>query len=597
MMPDNTLVDLVRQHAQSFPDRLLYRFLGDGDDVESEVTYAMLHTRARAVAAALAERIRPGDRVLLLYPPGADFVEGFFGTLYAGGIPVPAYPPDPARLERTLPRFTFLLGDAQCTAALTTSPILSVAEAIFELAPELKKLHWLATDTTTVLMPEEAIRSGRSDDVCFLQYTSGSTGAPKGVMLSHRSLLANEAQIASTFQNAQESVVVSWLPVYHDMGLIGCLFHPLWRGGNCTLMSPIGFLQKPIRWLRAITKYRASMTGGPNFCFDLCIRRVKDADMAELDLSSWGVAFCGAERVRPNTMERFINRFSAVGFRKDAFLPVYGLAEASLLVTGRRHTPIVVDRVDKAQLEEGRRAVSTTADGGHLDIVGCGEPAEGESVSIVDADTLVELPEGHVGEIWVQGPNVSLGYWQQPERTQRDFRATRADGAGPFLRTGDLGYLRNRELFIVGRLKDIVIIRGRNFFPDDLEMVVENAHRSIRPGCSAAFAIDHNDTEQLVIVAEIERRRLDSATTQDPRRSEFTPHVHDPGELPHDHEEIALSIQQKLSESFQLRADRILLLRAGSIPKTSSGKVQRHACKRDSSDGTMAWVYELKIGS
>ena len=508
---------------------------------------------------------------------------------------MPAYPPEPSRLERTLPRLRSLVEDAGCKVALTTAFLLEMAQAIFELAPELKALSWLSVNEASDPIDPSQIVAIAPDQTCFIQYTSGSTGTPKGVVLTHQNLMTNERQIQQAMQMSSTSHVVSWLPTYHDMGLIGMLFQPMFVGSSCTFMSPLTFLQKPIRWLRAISKYQAYSSGAPNFGYDLCVRRVKPAELAGLDLSCWEVAYCGAERVRTGTLRRFLEKFAAVGFKASSFTPVYGLAEGSLLVSGRRG-PIQIENIDKHSLENEQRAVVTAPSADCLEFVGCGAEVDGETIRVVEPQHRTVLPDGQIGEVWVQGPNVAKGYWNKPELSERALRAQLSDGSGAFMRTGDLGYLRGGELFIVGRLKDIVIIRGRNYFPDDLENAVESAHRALRPGCSAVFAVDRADAEHLVVVAELERRRLISDEPPDPRRIDPTPHLNDPGDPPIDPEEVAMAIQQKISETFQLRADHIWLLRAGTISKTSSGKIQRHLCRRDFESAQMVTVYQLKVG-
>lgn len=606
-----TFVEVLQARAAERPDTLAYRFLEDGETDESTMTFAEVDRQARTVAVALQEHARPGDRILLLYPSGLEYLAGFYGCMYGGCIAVPAYPPQPAQLARTLPRLLSIVADAGCTVALTTSPLLAMADFVMAQAPALKGLRWIASDA---LAPELATAWSAppvdGSTIAFLQYTSGSTGRPKGVILSHAQLLANQRQMCVGLGQfaAAENSVVSWLPVYHDMGLIGNLMSPMWQGTHCTFMSPIHFLQRPLRWLRAITRYRGRTTGGPNFGYDLCVRKAKPADLEALDLSCWHVAYNGAERVRAGTMQRFAEKFGPCGFAPAAFAPVYGLAEATLMASGLWGQPRRLERIaGRAVHEAGTAELAAADDDQALELVSCGPPVEELRMLIVDPERAAVLPEGQVGEVWIAGPNVALGYWEKPEESAASFAARLASGEGPFMRSGDLGYLRQGELYLTGRLKDVVIIRGANYFPEDIEIAVERSHPSIRPGCTAAFAVDGEDGEQLVVVAEVERRfsaerrrgvdrRADTAPPTGVERREGERRGADRREdalmLVHvppaalDGLEVREAICEVVSLQFQLRPE-VSLLRAGSIPKTSSGKVQRHACKQRYAEGTL----------
>ncbi|HEY4588890.1 MAG TPA: fatty acyl-AMP ligase, partial [Thermoanaerobaculia bacterium] len=478
-----TLVELLSRRAQAQPERRAYTFLLDGEREEVHLSYGELDRQARSIAARLQALGVAGERALLLYPPGLQYAAAFFGCLYAGVTAVPVYPPRPNRPD---PRFLAILSDARARVVLTTSAILPNAERLLAgKAPVV----WLATDGLDEGAEEQLEPAVSPEDIAFLQYTSGSTSAPKGVMVSHGNLIHNERLIQAAFGVGPDSVVVGWLPLYHDMGLIGNLLQPLWAGCSCVLMSPVDFLQKPLRWLAAVSRYGGTVSGGPNFAYDLCSRKIRPEDRAGLDLSRWEVAFNGAEPVRAETLERFAAAFAPCGFRRSAFFPCYGLAEATLFVTGAgREEPPVVGRFRVPDLERNR----AVADDAGRALVSSGRatpPPVGQEVAIVDPESRLPLADGEVGEIWVAGPSVAQGYWSRPEPTEATFRAFTVSGAGPFLRTGDLGFLSGGELFVTGRAKDLIIIRGRNHYPQDVELTVESSHAALRPGCCAAFAV------------------------------------------------------------------------------------------------------------
>ncbi|MEM9488722.1 MAG: fatty acyl-AMP ligase, partial [Myxococcota bacterium] len=513
-----SLVDLLRRRVRTQGGRLAYRFLTTGEVSGPAVTwtYDDLDKRARNVAAALQQTVAQGQRVLLLYPPDSEFIAGFLGSVYAGAVAIPTYPPDPARLDRTLPRLRAIVADSQATAVLTSAPVMAMAQAILPQAPELAGLRWIVSDE---LDPGSSAQwqqpTLRGDDLAFLQYTSGSTGTPKGVMVSHANILHNERLIAHTFGHDQNSVGVGWLPMFHDMGLIGNVLQPLYSGFPCTLMSPLAFLSRPLRWLQAISAFRATTSGGPSFAYELCVRKIGPDKRAELDLSSWSVAFNGAEPIRAQTLDRFTETFAPQGFRRSAFLPCYGLAEATLLVSGadKHETPVVDDferhslahdRAELAAASAHRASPGESPQGKDTTrLVASGRAVLDQRVVIVDPDTRVARPSGGIGEIWVAGPSVAQGYWNRPEATAQAFSARLSDsGDGPYLRTGDLGFVRDGQLFVTGRRKDLIIIRGRNHAPQDIELAIEQACPAVRPGCCAALSVDEAGAERLVIAAE-----------------------------------------------------------------------------------------------
>src|SRR5689334_4615206 len=487
----STLVDLLLERARQEPDRMAYTFLRDGETLQSHLTYGELDERARALAATLQSLCAPGARALLLYPSGLEFIAAFFGCLYSGVVAVPAYPPHPARPGRALYRLRAIVNDAQPSLVLSTSAILSMLREVMAGDPLWNSVRAVATDT----VPQDAATLWSEPELdgnslAFLQYTSGSTASPKGVMVTHANLICNEQMIKDACGHTQDSNFVGWLPLYHDMGLIGNVLQPLYLGSRCIFMSPTAFLEKPFRWLKAISDFKANTSGGPNFAYDLCARRVTEEQAATLDFSSWKIAFNGAEPIRYETLERFAARFEKCGFRREALFPCYGLAEATLFVSGGPAPgPPVTCTIDADQLEQGR-IVETSADNPKSKtLVASGSLASGLRAIVVDAKDLSECAAGKVGEIWLAGPNVTKGYWGRPDESSETFYAQLSDKQqGPFLRTGDVGFLKDGRLFVTGRIKDLIIIRGRNHYPQDIELTVEKSHEAVRPGCCAAFS-------------------------------------------------------------------------------------------------------------
>ena len=566
---DSSLVDYLRTRASKQPDLRAYIFLVDGEREEESLTYSELDCRARAIAAALQARVGKGERALLLYPPGLEFTAAFFGCLYAGVIAVPAYPP---RLNRNLLRLQAIVRDAKATIVLAPDQIVFRARTLFDQNPELKTVQWLVTNQLAGGVEKKWSQGAiNADDLAFLQYTSGSTGEPKGVMLTHANLLYNAAVISHVLDHKSTDKYASWLPTYHDMGFMAGVLQPLYAEVPVVLMSPASFLQRPARWLEAISRYKATTSGGPNFAYDLCIRKITEEQRAQLDLSSWTVAFNGAEPVRAETMENFVNRFAECGFRREAFYPCYGLAEATLMVSGGlKDAPSVNLFVSASGLERHLVSEEPRMGSGARGMVGCGATMPGQQVAIARPETMARCSPDEVGEIWVSGPSVAQGYWGNPMETERTFRARLADtGEGPFLRTGDLGFLRDGELFVTGRLKDLIIIRGSNYYPQDIELTVGGAHPALRAGLGAAFSVEILGEERLIVVQEINASR---ATSLD---------------------EVMRSIQQAVAEEHQLQAYAISLVKPATVPKTSSGKTQRRACRElflaDNLDPVKEW--------
>ena len=561
------LVDSLEYWGSERPDQVAYTFLLDGEEDELQITYAELRDSARAIAARLQETGPvKGERVLLLYHPGMEFIKGFLGCLYAGAIAVPAYPP---RRNRKMNRIDSIADDAKPKVVFATKDVLDRSEHILEDSPRLRAAQWIATEE----IPLEKSSAWKNpeiekDDLAFLQYTSGSTGTPKGVMISHGNMLANLQMITYAFDLSWKSRGLSWLPAYHDMGLIGGLLAPLYTSCFCVFMSPMAFLQKPIRWLKAISRYKITISGGPNFAYDLCSQQITDEQMEELDLSSWRLAYNGAEPIRSSTLSDFSSKFETVGFDSQVFYPCYGMAEATLIVTGKVVTEKpTLKSFDNDSLHEHRVVPVSPGARGARTLVGCGHVFPNEDVAIVDSQTYKRLPSGEVGEIWVNSPSVGRGYWDKPALSQQTFEAKLADSqTGPFLRTGDLGFVQGDDLFVTGRLKDLIIIRGVNRYPQDIELTVERSSNRLQNGAVGCFAVDIEGRERLIVVAETERKRRE------------------------DWSDVIQAIRHDVTAEHDVPPDGIVLVRFGSIPKTSSGKIQRHACRNSFLDGSLKTI-------
>ncbi|MCA9178518.1 MAG: aminotransferase class I/II-fold pyridoxal phosphate-dependent enzyme [Planctomycetales bacterium] len=550
--PVLTLLESLRNWADSQGDQVAF-YHTDGEEFEDKITFAELDLRARAVASRLEGLA--GEPVLLMLPPDEclSFVIALFGCFYAGAIAVPAFPP---RRSRNTKRIEAISEDADAKASLTVSSVVSRLNEDEDAGSLLKLRHVTLDDLDPGEGHGVAIESVTPDALAVLQYTSGSTGAPKGVMLTHKNLVANSELIGHSFQIRGGGM--SWLPLYHDMGLIGGVVMPMYIGAGNLLMSPLTFMTRPSRWLRMVSKYRAAISGGPNFAYELCAERITDKELEGVDLSSWDVAFNGAEPIRTSTLERFAKRFEPYGFRRSSFLPCYGMAETTLIVTGRTEVkePVVrwfvTDELNRRRVVDG---VPHAQDSRSL--VGCGEVLPREELIFVDPDSCTKLPPNEIGEIWVRSPSTGQGYWHKPEATNETFRAKVAGTDGPeYLRTGDLGFLRDGELFVTGRVKDLIIVRGVNRYPQDIEETVEQSSDRLNPGGAAAFSVTLEGQERLIVVCEVERKRGGGW------------------------EEVIQRVRRRVTAIHELPPDGVVLVRFGSVPTTSSGKVQRHACRQ-----------------
>jgi len=559
-----TFVDLLRERVQWHPDQTAFVFLKNGETEAARLTYSALEQQARAIAAYLQTQIPPGERALLVYPyeAGQAFITAFLGCLYAGVIAVPCAAPRN--------RSGWIdLGDRLTSSGAKI--LLSTSGLLPKLKPQLQAtdavevlagLQGLATDGAIAADPAAWVQpSLDADTLAFLQYTSGSTGKPKGVMVTHRSILQNQQMIEAAFGHSDRSIGVGWLPLFHDMGLIGNVLQALYLGSWSVLMSPIDFVQKPVRWLQTISHYRATTSGGPNFAYDLLCNRVTEAQRASLDLSCWQLAFSGAEPILTDTLDRFAKTFADCGFRPSAFYPCYGMAEATLFISGALpgRQPRTCT-VDEDALEQNRVVLENAeapADRTRT-LISCGIPWMDGQIVIAHPETLARCAPDEVGEIWVSGSGLGVGYWNQPELSDRTFQAHLKDsGEGPFLRTGDLGFVQDGHLYITGRLNDVLVFWGLNHYPQHLEKTLETCHPGFRPNSAAAFSVEVNGTSRLVVAQEVERQFC--------------------GRLSLD--EVVEPIRWQVFQEHFVDVYGIVLLKPGGLPRTSSGKVQRRRCR------------------
>ncbi|EDM80369.1 non-ribosomal peptide synthase [Plesiocystis pacifica SIR-1] len=571
-----TLVDVLHIRAQLHPETPLYQTYVDGE-IRETLTYAEADRRARALAVEL-RRIHPqlqtGDRVLLLYPFGLEYPAVFLGCLYAGLTAVPAFPPDKKRAVKTMPRVSAIIRDADARLILTNQELIETVE--FARA-EAEDPEALLIDASGGLGRAEADADAwtRPDalagELAFLQYTSGSTGTPRGVMIGHDNLLAHQRFAHEKFAQPEGSVTVSWLPFYHDMGLIGSLLYPLYCGGTTALMSPTAFLRRPMAWLDAISKLRARVSTGPNFAYELCVQRVEEADIEGLDLSHWELTISGAEPLRPATIQRFCERFAPAGFNPQTFMPCFGMAETTLMVSGApKHALPRYERFDKAQLLGGQAVLA--ADGAlEADsrvYVSCGTPMSEHEVAIVDPETHARRPEGRQGEIWVRGPSVGRGYWGDPETSTRRFagriRGEEPSPSWPWFRTDDTGFVHDGELYGTGRLADLLVSGGQVHQPHDLERDVSEGDAPLAKD-AVAFMARGERGEPLVCLAATGRRSMAAR----------------------DREAVCEAIFERILAEHGLALDRVLLIPPRTVAKTTSGKLRRYRYRQAMSEGEL----------
>ncbi|MBR1174745.1 fatty acyl-AMP ligase [Bradyrhizobium sp. KB893862 SZCCT0404] len=544
---------LARRAAEQADDRA-YVFVSDRGTEEAALTFRQLHDAASALATRLSAAARPGDRAILVFPPGLEFLVAFFGCLMAGIIAVPMMMP-----RRNSARDASAAILANCTPALALTTSAFALRGDLQARFALANIRWIEVDLghdgAAADLPAPA-----PDDIAFLQYTSGSTSEPKGVMVSHANLLANLEMILLALGNTRQSTYVNWVPLYHDMGLILNALQTLYVGAACVLMAPNAFMQRPLGWLRAISQYRAEVACGPNFGFDLCVSRYRADQMSGIDLSSLRIALNGAEPVHAETIDRFIATFAPHGFDPRAMYPAYGMAEATLLISGARRGDGHATRTVSRAALQAHAAETPSGDDDAQIVVGCGRALEGERIAIVDPEKRTRLPADHVGEIWVSGANVARAYWRSEEASRDGLNAEISGEDGPWLRTGDLGFLdESGELFVTGRIKDLIIIRGINHYPQDIERTVQSLDAALRENCGAAFSVpDETGEETLVIVQEVERTARHAI----------------------DAEETKGRIREAVADNHELSARHVALIRPGTLPKTTSGKIQRKLARR-----------------
>jgi acyl-CoA synthetase (AMP-forming)/AMP-acid ligase II len=552
-----TLGQIMATRAQDSADALAFRFSRDGVHAVEDLSYAEVHARAQRIAGHLLDEAPIGSHALLLFGPGLDFVSALFACLQAGVVAVSAMAPQPGRLHRVLPRLERISRDAEVRVVLTTSASMQTDRPLLDSGSRLAAARWIAVDRVAA-RDGPGVLAQDIEQLAFLQYTSGSTADPRAVMLTHANFLANSAVIAAGLRLSSESRGFCWLPASHDMGLGTGILLPVILGFPTVLMPPLAVLKDPLRWLAGISRFGATFSGAPNFAYELAVARTAPEQRAQLSLGKWDVAFCGAEPVRAETIEAFCDAFAPCGFRRSSFYPCYGLAEATLMVTGpRRRRKPTLRQLDAADLEA--RLVQPPQGGSRVRVaVGVGEAGDDHDIAIVNEHTLRRCAPGEVGEIWVSGPSVAAGYWPGGRGTGAEFLA-RIEGegsSGTHLRTGDLGFLSEGELFVVGRIKDLLIIRGRNVHPHDLERAAELAHPKLRRGCSAAFSVARdNGTELTTIVMEV-----------------------DPVP-PDDFGEVIRAARREAMTTIDVGLQWVVLVGPGEVPKTTSGKVQRSLCR------------------
>ena len=561
---NKTLVDVLRLHAQQQPDKVAFKYIDNNLKTTGERTYRQLHCRAGSIANHLKKKYRSGERLLLVFPHGLEFIDAFLACLYGGIIAVPV--PPVTNKRPYWDRINKIIKNSDISGVFT------VEKYAGHLISNLVDSHSRAFSEVTSI--ESVILSGdekneafeRVTNVAFLQYTSGSTGFPKAVAITHNSIMANQKLIQQNFNTSNSTIGCGWLPMFHDMGLIGNILHTIYLGSFIVLLSPMSFVAKPLLWLQVISRFRVTVCGGPNFAYDLCVNKITEQHRDTLDLSTWQVAFIGSEPVRPEVIKAFNNKFSQCRFDPNAFHPCYGLAEACLFVAGCLvKEPPVTMIFDRAQLQQ-QTSPLRALDPKNLknntsktvQLVAAGQLDESNDVRIVDQNTGIECSEGVIGEIWVANQDVQNSYWKDSERSRETFNAFDNQGNGPFLRTGDLGFVLQSQLFVTSRLKDLVIIRGKNYAPQDIEESVQQCDKALQRDAGVAFSLpSENGDECLVIVQEVRRNYMRST----------------------DLEDVIRNIRRAVLRDQEIDPAVVVLIRPASLPKTSSGKVQRKITK------------------
>lgn len=552
----DTYIEVIKNRTLHQPDHIVFRFLEDGINETDSFTYKRLETRSKALGAELQKYGNKGDRVLLLFPPGLDYIASMFSCFYSGFIAVPAYPP---RRNRKIHRLNTIIQDSGSSICIISRQVFSDIERNFADHENLRDIKWIIyEDVTDDLSGEFKETEILPDDIALLQYTSGSTGNPKGVMVTQLNLLYNSEYIRQSFEFDTALVGVNWLPIFHDMGLIGGILQVAYLGAVNIVIPPVAFLKNPFNWLKTMDKYGGNTGGAPNFGFEYCIDKISQEEKSNLKLKQVKTFFCGAEPIRKPTMENFHKEFD---IEARQLYPVYGMAETTLMISGGYQSakPKYLS-LDQDELSKGNAVEAEEGSDRILDMVGCGHTWMQTKVEIVDPETFNKQSENKIGEIWVSGPTITKGYWNKPEETEHTFNAyINGSNEGPFLRTGDLGFLREKELYITGRLKDLIIIRGVNHYPGDIEFMLQNSSPDFRKNGGAAFSVVKSGEEKLVVVQELERTALRNDN----------------------HDDLISLIREIVSSEFELDVYAVCLIRTGSIPLTSSGKIQRRQTKYD----------------
>ncbi len=555
VLPRN-LVELLINRSDRFQNKVLYNFMGSNASLEhcKRVSFEDLDKKSKTISVGLLDLINSGDRVVILLPPGENYITSLFGCLYAGIIAVPVQIP---RREQQFSKLIHIINDCHAKLLISdTSTLLKIKENLSSHFT-LSKPQWFncdeVGDDNHIFWKYPKINE---HDTALIQYSSGTTGTSKGSMITHDNLLHNLDLVYQAFQHNTDSRVVSWLPPYHDMGLIGCILQPLYAGMTSVIMPPITFIKHPFSWLKTISDFRATTSGAPNFAYDLCTQKISDEQKQQLDLSCWEVAFIGAETIRKNTIENFTACFVSTGFQKRAFLPCYGLAEATLFVAGN------------SKGEGPKYKPTPKSDEYYLsnDLVSCGHLNQGQNIRIVNPNTLLPVVKGEIGEIWVNSRSVAKGYWNKADLTNNVFHAHASKLPHlSYLRTGDLGMIENDQLYVVGRIKELITHHGKNLFPQEIEHTITRNHSILEANTCVAFSIDSHQSEQLVIVIEIHKKILDNQNIDD----------------------LVASIKRCINEVYDLDVFSIVFTKPRKIPKTSSGKMQRHLCRKIYLDKTL----------
>ena len=557
------IIDILKDNAANQGSKKAYIFLNDGEKDEKFLTYSELNNISLSIASNLTKYISQGQTALLIYPSGLDFITAFFACLYSGIIAIPAYPPDITRIERSLNRLFAIIKNSKVKYGLTQKANILIINEMKKKYPIFNEIKWIATDQTNT-----ANTSGfkevnfNKESIAYLQYTSGSTASPKGVMISHENTIAN-LKFGKYYNGFnKESKIVGWVPLYHDLGLIAYVLGTVYYGLTCILMSPIHFLQKPYRWLKAISDYRGTHNAAPPFAYSLCSNKISHEQKNSLDLSCWKVAGVGAETVSYGLLQKFAYNFKSCGFNINSFYPTYGMAENVLYITGGKKDKNALSflNICPESLKNNTIKVIKDNKSKRVIIMSCGQTTDNQEIVIVDPETFEICKEDQVGEIWIKGPCVAQGYFNNDSQTIKIFNAY-TNNKGPFLRTGDIGFLYKKELFITGRLKDMIIIRGKNYYPQDIEQTTDNIHSLLRKGCLAVFSIISDNQEKIVYVQELKK---------------IFNHSYDDTEL----KRIINLIRNNIQYNHDINVYGIILIKSNTIPKTSSGKIQRSLCKK-----------------